>query len=93
MDIDFGDDIVICLNFIIFFFDFEKGCYCLISLMLYKGIVFEMKRLLNVFIGDIIMFIIFEVKGFIKELIEIMFELELVKYNKYLGKYEILFVF
>lgn len=92
MDIDFGNDIVVRFNFIVLFLDFEKGCYCIVSLFLFMGLVVEIKCLLNVIIGDIIIFIILEVMGLMKELIEIIYELDIIKYNKYLGKYEFFFI-
>jgi len=92
-DIDFGDDIAIRPNFTISSPDFEKGRHCSISSMSHKGIALETKRPPNASTGDIITFTIPEVKGLTKEPTEITLELESVKYNKHLGKYETSFVF
>ena len=92
-DIDFGDDIAIRPNFTISSPDFEKGRHCSISSMSHKGIAVETKRPPNASTGDIITFTIPEVKGLTKEPTEITLELESVKYNKHLGKYETSFVF
>ena len=92
-DIDFGDDIAIRPNFTISSPDFEKGRHCSISSMSHKSIDLETKRPPNASTGDIITFTIPEVKGLTKEPTEITLELESVKYNKHLGKYETSFVF
>ena len=61
--------------------------------MSHKGISLETKRPPNASTGDIITFTIPEVKGLTKEPTEITLELESVKYNKHLGKYETSFNF
>ena len=92
-DIDFGDDIAIRPNFTISSAEFEKGRHCSISAMSHKELSLETKRPPNASTGDVLTFTIPEVKGLTKEPTEIKVELESVKYNKDLGKYETSFVF
>ena len=92
-DIDFGDDIAVRPNFTISSPDFEKGRHCPISSLSHRGIWVETKRPPTVSTGDVITFTIPEVAGFTKEPTEIALELDSVKYNKHLGKYESHFVF
>ena len=92
-DIDFGDDIAIRPNFTISSPDFEKGRHCAISAMSHTGITLETKRPPNASIDDVITFTIPEIIGLTKEPTEIRLELESVRYNKHLGKYETSFNF
>ncbi|OJF68234.1 PilZ domain-containing protein [Alteromonas sp. V450] len=92
-DIDFGDDIAIRPNFTLSSPEFEKGRHCSISSMSHSGFALETKRPPNASTGDVITFTVPEVKGLTKEPTFITLELESVKYNKHLGKYETSFVF
>lgn len=92
-DIDFGDDIAVRPNFTLSSVEFEKGRHCPISSLSHKGIALETKRPPNASTGDTLTFTLPEVKGLTKEPTEIKLELESVKYNKHLGKYESFFVF
>lgn len=92
-DIDFGDDIAIRPNFTIASTQFEKGRNCAISSFSHKSIALETKRPPNATTGDKIAFMLPEVAGLTKEPTEVTLELESVKYNKHLGKYETTFVF
>jgi len=90
-DIDFGDDIAVRPNFTVSSVDFEKGRHCTVSSLSFNGIGVETKRPPNVTTGDIITFVIPEVMGLTTEPIEITYELDNIKYNKNLGKYESFF--
>ena len=92
-DIDFGDDIAIRPNFTVSSPEFEKGRHCSVSAFSHLGMVVETKRPPNVTTGDTITFTLPEVAGLIKEPTDIAFNLQAVKYNKHLGKYESFFVF
>ena len=90
-DIDFGDDIAVRPNFTVSSVDFEKGRHCTVSSLSFTGIAVETKRPPNVSTGDIITFVIPEVMGLTTEPTEITYELDAIKYNKHLGKYESFF--
>lgn len=90
-DIDFGNDIAVRPNFTVSSPDFEKGRHCTVSSLSFTGLAVETKRPPNVTTGDIITFTIPEVMGLTKEPTEITYELDTIKYNKHLGKYESFF--
>ncbi|MDP2595982.1 PilZ domain-containing protein [Alteromonas stellipolaris] len=90
-DIDFGDDIAVRPNFTVSSVDFEKGRHCTVSSLSFTGIAVETKRPPNVTTGDIVTFVIPEVMGLTTEPTEITYELDAIKYNKHLGKYESFF--
>jgi hypothetical protein len=92
-DIDFGDDIAIRPNFTLASAQFEKGRHCAISSLSYKGFSLETKRPPNASTGDKLTFTLPEIAGLTKEPTDVTLELESVKYNKHLGKYESSFVF
>ena len=90
-DIDFGDDIAVSPNFTLSSVGFDKGRHCSISALSYTGLALETKRPPNASIGDVITFVIPEVMGLTKEPTEVTYELDAIKYNKHLGKYESFF--
>ncbi|WP_421134579.1 PilZ domain-containing protein [Alteromonas sp. A079] len=90
-DIDFGSDIAVRPNFSLSSVDFEKGRSCTISSMSYGAFALETKRPPNASTGDVLTFTLPEVKGLTKQPTEITLELESIKYNKHLGKYESVF--
>lgn len=90
-DIDFADDIAIRPNFTLSSSDFEKGRHCTVSSLSYTGLALETKRPPHASIGDMITFVIPEVNGLTKAPTEVTYELDAIKYNKDLGKYESFF--
>lgn len=90
-DIDFGSDIAVRPNFSLSSVDFEKGRSCTISSMSYGAFSLETKRPPNASTGDVLTFTLPEVKGLTKQPTDITLELDSIKYNKHLGKYENVF--